>query len=80
MADLTDQQKIAMAKQVSLSMHKMMAGVPEQVALEATIMLLKALFIATVKPERRLGLYNAVVSKMRDEIKAPLPARRRSKP
>jgi hypothetical protein len=69
MPDLTEEQRIAMARQIALALHKMMAGVPENVMMEASIMLLKSLFIAGVKPEYRLSLFNSVTKKMRDEIK-----------
>ncbi len=69
MPDLPEEQKIAMARQIALALHKMMAGVPENVMMEAVIMLLKSLFLASVKPQHRLGLFASVTKKMRDEIK-----------
>lgn len=69
MSEPTDQVKLAMARQIALALHKMMAGVPEQVMLEASIILLKSLFLATVKAEHRLSLFNAVVIKLRHEIR-----------
>lgn len=66
---LTDEQKVAMARQVAIGLHKTMAVVPDQVKLEASILLMQSLFVALLKPEHRLSVFGSVIKRMRDEIK-----------
>lgn len=77
MPDMTDEQKIAMARQVAIGLSKMMAGVPEQVQLEASILLTQSLFVSLLKPERRLSVFGSVTKRMRDEIKKATTEKRR---
>jgi hypothetical protein len=67
---------MAMAKQAASVMFTTMAGVPEEVRLEASILLFKSLVMAAIKPEHRLRLFNSVVQKLRTEIKEDLEKRK----
>jgi hypothetical protein len=69
MPDLSDEQKVAMARQVAIGLHKMLTGVPDQVKLEASILLTQSLIVALLKPEHRLSVFGTVSKRMRDEIK-----------
>lgn len=64
--------KIDMAKKASGVMFTTMAGMPPEVQLEASILLLKALFMATVKKEHRLSVFNTVMQRVKKEIKEHL--------
>lgn len=66
----SDQQRREMAKSVAKALHAILEAsrVPENVRLESVLLLTKALFMATVKPEHRIGLFNTVVQKMRKEL------------
>lgn len=66
---MDDKTKIDMAKRASVVMFTTMAGMPPDVQLEASILLLKALFMATVKKEHRLSVFNSVVQRVKKEIK-----------
>ena len=62
------EQRMAMAREVALTLRKIMVGVPEGVMLEATTILMQALFVSGVKPEHRLALFSRVTKQMRDDI------------
>lgn len=74
---LTDEQMVAMARQVAIGLHKTMAVVPDQVKLEASILLMQSMFVALLKPEHRLSVFGSVVKRMRDEIKTATTEKRR---
>ena len=67
-----DKQKIAMARRAASTMFATMTGVPSEIQLEASIHLMRALFIANVKPTHRISLFNSVVQRIRQEIKEHL--------
>lgn len=69
---MDDKIKIAMATRASSTMFATMAGMPADVQLEAAILLLKALFMATVKKEHRLGMFSDVMRRVKKEIKEHL--------
>lgn len=71
---LTDQQRREMAKSVAKALQAMLEAsrVPENVRLEAVLLLVKAFFMATVKPEHRIGMFNTVMQKIRKELQAHL--------
>lgn len=69
---MDDKIKIAMATRASSTMYSTMAGLPPDVQLEAAIFLLKALFMAVVKPEKRLSMFNDVMRRVKKEIKEHL--------
>lgn len=68
----TEQQRREMAKEAAKVMNKVLGAVPENVRLEAALLLVKALFMASVKPEHRIGMFNSVVQKMRKELQEHL--------
>ena len=55
-----------------------MAGIPGDVQLEAVLVLVKAQFMASVKPSHRLGLFNSVMARMKTEIKEDLAKKKGS--
>jgi hypothetical protein len=61
MPDLSDEQKIEMAKKAAAVMFQSMVGIPQEVQLEAVILLMKALFMSSVRATYRISLYNSVV-------------------
>lgn len=69
---MNDAQKIAIAKRAAGTMFTTMAGIPAEIQLEAAILLTKSLFMAGVKPENRISLFNSVVQKMRKELQEHL--------
>lgn len=66
---MDDKTKIDMAKRASGTMFTTMVGLPPEVQLEAAILLLKALFMAVVKKEHRLSMFNTVMQRVKKEIK-----------
>ena len=66
----TEQQRREIAKVAVKLMSNMLSQLPEDIRLEAALLLVKALFMAGVKPEHRIGLFNSVVQKMRKELQA----------
>ena len=71
---MTDAQKINLAKaNIAKATAKMlfssMAGMPQEIRLEATLILVKSLFMESVKSEHRMRLFSSVMQKMRAEIR-----------
>ena len=66
----TEQQRREIAKAAAKLMNNMLSQLPEDIRLEAALLLVKALFMVGVKPEHRIGLFNSVVQKMRKELQA----------
>lgn len=62
--------KMKLATEASKVMFSTMAGVPSDVQLEAALILVKSLFMASVKPQYRANMFNQVFARMRKEIKA----------
>lgn len=73
---ISNEQKIALAKKAAGVMQMSMAGIPGDVQLEAVLVLVKAQFMASVKPEHRLGLFNSVMARMKAEIRLDLEKRK----
>lgn len=53
-------------------MTMQVAKIPEEVQIEAAILLLKSMFMGQVKPEHRISLFNSVVIKVRKELQEHL--------
>lgn len=66
---MDDKMSVELAKKASGVMFTAIVGMAPNVQLEATTMLLKALFMASVKKEHRLSVFNTTVQQMRKDIK-----------
>ena len=66
---MDDKVKIDMAKKAASTMFMAMSGMPPDVQLEATILLLKSLMMSVVKPDQRLGLFKSITVRLRNEIR-----------
>lgn len=69
MTELTDAQKIDMAKKAAAVMYNSVVGVPSEIQLEASIILLRSLFMSHVKPTHRISLFGSVAQRLRKELK-----------
>lgn len=69
MADLSDKQKMDIATRAADTMLITLSAVPEQIRLEASIMLLRHLFATLVRPEKRISMFRAVMHRMKVELK-----------
>lgn len=72
MPDLSDAQKIEMAKKAAAIMFTSMVGIPQEVQLEASILLVKSLFMSSVKATHRISLFNSVVQRLRKQLQEHL--------
>ena len=61
--------KIEMSKNAASTMYMAISGMPPDVQLEATILLLKSLMMSVVKPDQRLGLFKSIMVRLRNEIR-----------
>ena len=66
--NLTDAQKVEMAKKAASVMFTSVSGVPGEIQLEASILLMKSLFMSHVRDTHRISLFNSVVIKLRKEL------------
>ena len=69
---MDDTTKIELSKKAASTMFVTMSGMPPDVQLEPTILLLKSLMMSIVKPEQRLGLFKSVTVRLRNEIREHL--------
>ena len=69
MPDFSDAQKMEMAKKAAAVMFTSVAGVPSEIQLEASIILLRSLFMSHVRATHRLSLFSSVVQRLRKELK-----------
>jgi hypothetical protein len=72
MSTLTDAQKLDMANKAAAVMFTSVSGVPNEIQLEASIILLRTLFVSHVRPTHRLSLFGSVVQRLRKELKENL--------
>ena len=69
MADISDEKKIEMASAAAKVAFQTMVGCTGDIQFEASIILLRSLFLANVKPTHRISLFNSVVQRLRHELK-----------
>lgn len=69
---MDEEQKKKIANQAALAMYATLTGIPPEIQLEAALILVRTLFITSVKQIVCISLFNAVVKKMRDELKLHL--------
>ena len=66
---MDEEQGKAVANQAATMLYGMIAGMPNNIQMEAALVLVRTLFITTVKKEKCLSLFNMVVQQMRGELK-----------
>jgi len=64
----TDQRRREIAKAAAKLMNNMLSQLPEDVRLEAALLLVRALFMVGVKQEHRIGMFNSTMQQMRKEL------------
>jgi hypothetical protein len=72
MTELPTEAKVKLAKQAATVMFSTMAGVPPEIQIEASIILMQSLFISHTKSTHRMSLFRSVVKKMTVEIRKSL--------